>query len=250
MARRICLQAGHANCQYNSIVALRKSTGASNEMSFNVDIRNKVAAELRARGFEVVTTDANANDDKNITKTDFDLFLAIHYDADVYRVGGGFVDTPDPSVDSANSESLRIAKHLADEYFSNTKIVNHPERSNLKTKFYYMWKFLTSKTPCVIIECGVGMHVPDDHQVLHFMRPVVVMGIVAGICAAFDVPYQQTTPIDPCAETRAGLAKFQEAYQNTKIELEKKDKKLAKISESLTTLQTMLSDLITLTISK
>lgn len=221
-------------------------------MSFNVDIRDKVAAELRERGFEVVTTDANANDDKNITKTDFDLFLSIHYDADIYRTGGGFVDTPDPSVDQANSESLRIARHIGDEYFGNTKIVNHPERRNDKTRFYYMWKYLTPKTPCVIIECGVGMHVPDDHQVLHFARPTVVMGIVTGICKAFDVPYQQmpTVPVDQCAEVRAGLVKFQEAYKDATVNLEKKEQKLAKISESLITLQTMLSDLIDLTISK
>ena len=52
-----------------------------------------------------------------------------------------------------------------------------------------MWKLMSAKTPCVIIECGVGMHVPDDHEILHFNRPLVVEGIVKGICLAFNVPY-------------------------------------------------------------
>lgn len=209
--KKICLQAGHQNCQYNSIVALRRSTGAPNEMSFNVDIRDKVANELRKRGFEVVTTDANANDDSKITKVDFDLFLAIHYDADIYGSGGGFVDVPDPSVDAVNSESLRISQKLEYEYFNTTKIANRPNRRNANTKFYYMWKFLTPKTPCNIIECGVGMHVPDDHQMLHFNRPVVVEGLVRGICSAFGVEYDQPGIPTDCDEVRKQNAKLLEA---------------------------------------
>ena len=58
-----------------------------------------------------------------------------------------------------------------------------------------MWSKLSSKTPCVLIECGVGMHVPDDWQILHFNRPLVVEGIVKGICLAFNVPYAIPTPV-------------------------------------------------------
>ena len=186
MIKRIVLQAGHSNST--------TSSGAPNEMSFNVDIRNTVAGELRKRGFEVATTDANGDKDPAITGTDWDLFLAIHYDADIYGTGGGFVDFPEPSTDRATVESQRIAYLLRQEYFGTTHIVNHPERSNKNTRYYYMWKALSAKTPCVIIECGVGMHVPDDHQILHFNRPLVVEGIVKGICLAFNVPYTITEP--------------------------------------------------------
>lgn len=191
--KRICLQAGHENTQYNSILNLRRSSGAPGEMSFNVDIRNKVADELRKRGFDVATTDANANDDKNITGQDWDMFLAIHYDADIYSRGGGFVDFPDSSVDQASSESQRLARELTNAYFPTTKIANI-NRSNDNTKLYYMWHYLTAKTPCVLIECGVGMHVPDDWQTLHFNRPIVVEGIIRGICAAFGIAYQVEPP--------------------------------------------------------
>ena len=209
-------------------------------MSFNIDIRNKVAEALRLRGFEVVTTDANANDDKNITDQDFNLFLSIHYDADIYGTGGGFVDYPDPSVDKVTQESQRIVKVIEEQYFSVTKISDKPLRRNANTKFYYMWKFLTEKTPCALIECGVGMHVPDDHTMLHFNRDIVVQGIVQGICKAFEVTYEK--PVDQCIEVKQKLAQMQEAYTLLTKDGEVKQKKLNDIKDSLTTLQTMLLD--------
>jgi N-acetylmuramoyl-L-alanine amidase len=180
---KICIQAGHVN-------TATSSTGAPNEMAFNLDIANTVSGELRKRGFEVKQTDANADKDKSITTPiNWDLFLAIHYDADIYGTGGYFVDYPEPSTDGATQESQRIQKVLSDEYGKVTGIINHPERSNANTRYYYMWKSLSPKTPCCLIECGVGMHVPDDWQILHFDRPRVVEGLVRGICKAFNVPY-------------------------------------------------------------
>jgi N-acetylmuramoyl-L-alanine amidase len=193
MLKRIVLQASHENINNNSIVALHGHTGAPNELTFNIDIRNQVAAELRSRGVEVITTDANANDDKTITNQDWDLFLAINYDADIYGMGGYFCDFPEPSTDGATVKSQAITKAISTEYGKVTGIVNHPERSNANTRYYYMWKFLSAKTPCSLIECGVGMHVPDDWQILHFDRPRVVEGITRGICVGLGLNYDKTT---------------------------------------------------------
>jgi hypothetical protein len=180
---KILLQAGHWN-------TTTTATGAPNEMAFNVDIAFTTAGELRKRGFEVKVTDYNAYKDPEVLGTDFDLCLAIHYDADIYGTGGGFVDFAEPSTDGVTVESQRIAQSIRDNYFITTGIANHPERSNKNTRFYYLWKYLSPKTPCVIIECGVGMHVPDDWQTLHFNRPLVVEGLVKGICSAFNTPYE------------------------------------------------------------
>lgn len=205
---KICIQAGHSG-------RTSGSTGAPNEMSFNIDISDKVAVELRSRGFEIRRVNADPKPEE--IAGDWDLFLAIHYDADIYGTGGGFVDYPEPSTDGATAESQRIAYLLRQEYFGTTGIVSHPERSNVNTRYYYMWKQLSAKTPCVLIECGVGMHVPDDHSILHFNRPKVVEGIVKGICLAFNVPYPvviadptpeptpeppQTPPSEPCENTK------------------------------------------------
>lgn len=188
---KICIQAGHEG-------RTTGGTGAPNEQTFTIDISNKVADELRARGFSVARVPADPTPEQIFG--DWDLFLSIHYDADVYGTGGGFVDYPEPSTDGATLESQRIAYLLRQEYFGTTKIVNHPERVNANTRYYYMWKKMSAKTPCVIIECGVGMHTPDDHSVLHFNRPLVVEGIVKGICLAFNVPYSTPTPPTPTPE--------------------------------------------------
>jgi len=181
---KIILQGGHEG-------RIIGATGAPNEQSFNVDISNQVAFELSKRGFTVQRVNADPKPEE--IGGDWDLFLAIHYDSDVYGTGGGFVDFPEPSTDGATVESQRIAYLLRQEYFGTTHITNHPERSNVNTRKYYMWAKLSAKTPCVIIECGVGMHVPDDHETLHFNRPLVVEGIVKGICLAFSVPYVTPT---------------------------------------------------------
>lgn len=186
--KRIIIQAGHEG-------RTSGATGAPNEQSFNTDISNKVADELKDRGFFVKRVGADPTPSEIMG--DWDLFLAIHYDADIYGTGGGFVDFPTPENDGATEESQRIAYLLRQEYFGTTGIVSRPERSNDKTRNYYMWDRLSLKTPCVLIECGVGMHVPDDHAILHFNRPLVVEGIVKGLCLAFDVPYALVTPEIP-----------------------------------------------------
>lgn len=185
---KILLQAGHEG-------RTSGATGAPNEMSFNIDICNKVADELRLRGFEVKRVNADPKPEE--IAGDWDLFLAIHYDADIYGTGGFFTDHPEPSTDGVTKRSQEIAYLLRQEYGGTTKIVHHPERSNEKTRYYYMWKKLSWNTPCVLIECGVGMHVPDDHEILHFNRPLVVEGIVKGICLAFKVPYEVVIHTEP-----------------------------------------------------
>lgn len=198
MAKRICIQPGHINSKYNSIVALRGSTGAPGEQEFTLDVANRVSEELRKRGFEVKQTDGNANDDKTVTSVDWDLFLAIHYDADVYNDRGYFIDFPEPSTDGATKESQRLAQSLRDSYGGATGIPRYDKRSNANTRYYYMWRYLSSKTPCVLIECGVGNRHPEDYDALHGdRRNRVIEGIVRGICSAFGVAYDLTPPTPP-----------------------------------------------------
>src|SRR4030067_1771763 len=153
--KKIIIQSGHEFIQSNCIVALRGAAGAPGEKDFNVRIRNRLSQILISKGFQLFLADANFNCKADSGSQDYDLALAIHFDANVYGTGGGFVDYPDPSVDGVNAESKRIKEAIELMYFNNSGIVNHPERSNPNTKFYYLWQALSAKTPCVIIECGV-----------------------------------------------------------------------------------------------
>lgn len=196
MSKKICLQKAHVNIKNNSIVSLRGSTGAPGEQNFTADIAERVKKLLIALGFEVYISDGNGNDDINVTSKDWDLYLSIHYDADIYGTGGGFVDYPEPSTDGATKESQRITKVLAEEYFKITKVKNVPTRSNANTRYYYMWKYLSAKTPCALIECGVGMHKPDDYNILQNNRDLVAGAIAAGVAKAFNVTNDPSNPIE------------------------------------------------------
>jgi hypothetical protein len=179
--KKIILQAGHFG-------RTSGSTGAPGEADFNWDVCNRVSSELQKYlEVKIVKADPIVAE----IKGDWDCFLAIHYDADIYGKGGYFVDFADPSIDGATRESQRIAGILNEAYGTETGIVCHPERSNVNTRKYYMWSKLSAKTPCVLIECGVGQHKPDDYEVLFNQREKVVKGIVKGILKAFSINYKE-----------------------------------------------------------
>ena len=148
--KNICIMPGHINCQYNCNINLRRSTGAPGEQEANLRIANRLSEILRGKGFNITQTDGNANCDTSITSKDWDLFLSLHCDANYEGdLGGGFVDFPEPSTDGATQESQRIAKAITEEYFPHSGIRNMPNRSNPNTRYYYMWRSLSAKTPVV-----------------------------------------------------------------------------------------------------
>jgi len=241
MAKLICLQAGHENISNNCVASLRSGTGAPGEKDFTVRIRNRLSQILQSKGFQIQLVDANFNCDPQVDK-DFDLFLAIHYDAAIYGTGGGFADFPEPSTDDATIESQRITDVIASEYFSgNTGIAYHPERRNKNSKFYYMWKFLSSKTPCVLLECGVGLDAHDSVILADTER--VVNGIARGICKAFNVPFDVTPPVDLCLSVKAELTTANKTIESLKIENSNKDKVITDKDKNISDLTKRLASI-------
>lgn len=199
MKKFICLQAGHQNAKNNCDPVLAKGTGAPGEMEFNIRVRDRLKDILLSKknpdgtdAFMIQLVDATFNCDPKANDQDYALFLAIHYDADVYNAPGGFVDFPEPATDAATKESQRIAQAIREEYFPHAGIENHPERSNKNTRYYYMWKFLSGPTPCVIIECGVGQNAHD--KVILADTDRVANAIARGICKAFGVAFEVAPP--------------------------------------------------------
>lgn len=177
--KRVCIQAGHKN-------RTSGATGAGGERDWNSAVVPKIAKILRESGIEVYETDAFADTDAKVVSTDWDLFLSVHYDADIYNDRGGFVDFPDPSVDKVTEESQRIAGYV-NKFFARIGIPSKPNRSNKNTKFYYMWRALSAKTPCVLIECGVGARKPEDHNTLFNRIDEVAQIIAEEVANAFEI---------------------------------------------------------------
>ena len=163
---KICLQAGHKNMTTGS-------TGASGERDWTTTIVPMLAKKLREAKIEVYETDAFGNKDTKVTGTDWDLFLAVHYDADIYNDRGGFADYPDQSIDAVWERSKYLSDSIEKIFFEKMGIPIKNNRSNANTKFYYMWQFLSSNTPCVLIECGVGARKPEDYETLRKYELVV-----------------------------------------------------------------------------
>lgn len=188
MPKFICLQAGHEG-------RISGATGAPGEIELNVRIRNRLSQILIEKGFVVQLV--NADPIKAEYYKDFDLFLALHGDADIYGTGGGVVaciaPPPYDSSEESNAKSRAIRDAIISEYFNHSGIVNHPERSNKKMTKYYMWPKLTDNTSCVIIEMGV---VQDAHdKVLLADTERISTAIARGICKAFNVDYETTSPV-------------------------------------------------------
>ena len=187
---KICLQSGHWN---------KAGGGAPNEQATNKRITDRLSDVLRQRGFAVTQTDWYANNDPVVTQTDFKLFLALHCDMDYQGDnGGGFADYPEPNTDFATVESQRICKIINETYFPEVKI-NYVNHSNANTRYYYMWKYLTPKTPCVLIEMGQSI---DPHDsVLLANTDLIANALGRAICKAFSVPYEITPPTPPVVDT-------------------------------------------------
>ena len=189
MAKLICLQSGHEG-------VVSGATGAPGEQELNVRIRNRLSQILIDKGFVLQLVDANPPQSQ-INK-DFDLFLALHGDADIYGTGGGVIGYIADYIDSSpesNAESKRIKEAIESEYFDRAGIVNHPERNNRNITEYYMWSRLSAKTPCVLLEMGV---VQDAHdKVILADTDRVANAIARGICKAFGVAFDPVIPTIP-----------------------------------------------------
>lgn len=197
--KKVCLQAGHVGRTSGAI-------GAPEEMANNKRITDRLSAVLRSKGIEVYQTDAYGYNDPKVTKVDYDLFLSLHCDMDYSNdQGGGFSDYANPATDSATAESQRISNIINKIYFPEVKIDYKP-RINLNTRDYYMWKYLTAKTPCVIIEMGQSID-PHD-KVLLANTDLIANALAKAICnalgVAFEAPIQ---PEQPCEEKLKALQK-------------------------------------------
>jgi N-acetylmuramoyl-L-alanine amidase len=239
----ICLQAGH----YPRTTG---ATGAPGEQELNWRITNRLSDILISKGFVVQIVGADPTDAE--IKKDFDLFLALHGDADVYGTGGGVIGYIDPAIDlseESNKESKRLKEAIESVYFKESGIVNHPERLNKNITQYYMWRRLTANTHCVLLEMGV---VQDAHdKVILADTDMVSKAIAKGICFAYGVNYESTPePIPPTPPTPETCDDVKKELEDTKKALSDAQKqnsdalalKDAECNEKIESYKTRLAD--------
>lgn len=145
---RVLLQAGHHP----------SGGGAPGESSWCFHLAHRIAAKLEAAGVEcAVVGDWLNKPPPPQTREDWDLFLALHYDAAIYGDGkntGCFADraTGDPMA----GESDRFIALWETTYPGLLGIPLRNSRRNANTSQYYAFRDTTARTPGVIIEHGCG----------------------------------------------------------------------------------------------
>lgn len=101
----------------------------------------------------------------------YDLAVFCHYDADIYGIGGGFIDRYRPENWGRPATGQRDIEesfmYIFDAiYFPVTGILNKPNRRNANTADYYGYRAMSTHTPRVLIEFGVGAPGAPDSDIL------------------------------------------------------------------------------------
>lgn len=177
---RVLLQAGHS-AQFPPYRT--GGGGAPGEAAWATDLAAVLAGRLRAAGVEVVcvgawlVNGAVGSAPALVTDEDYDLFLSLHYDANLgptYNTGG-FADRyrPErfpkndprskyPNPNAANED--RFITIWERRYPEATGIPLRNERRNPNSYDYYGYHATTERTCSVLLEHGVGQGL--DHAML------------------------------------------------------------------------------------
>ncbi len=215
--KSILIISGHKNIPNITALGLRKwrawsslraSTGASGEMDWLWDkLMPLLKDRLIAKGFQVFITDAIYHEETY--NRDYDLCLAIHYDA------GG---TDSRCIISKPRQSITPpfitpeASLLADQFISAwlgvypqvTGITSRQDRITEGMTDYYCWDYVKEGTPSVIIEHGNNT-CPYDHDKM-FNHPDLIADANIEAIVKFFQP-TAPPPIETANETTIELYK-------------------------------------------
>jgi N-acetylmuramoyl-L-alanine amidase len=186
--RRIGLQVGHWKTEEvpPELRRLEAQTGTSgggvNEWQLNLDIANRAATQLRARGYEVDII-------PTLLPTNYlaDVFVSLHADGDPAGAARGFKAAHGSR---RGPHEGRLVQALVEEYGKATGLPQDDRISRNMLGYYafswsrYEWS-AAPHTPAAILEMGF-MTSAADRVVLLQRRDVVAQGVVNGILRFLD----------------------------------------------------------------
>ena len=192
----VLIQAGH----------YPNAGGAPGEAAWTWELGTRIVQRLRNAGVAAsIIGDFYNKPAPSICAWDFDLFVALHYDAAIYAENTGcFAGRAlfDPCGAQADA-FIRIWERI---YPAATGIPIHNERLNPNVTDYYGFHATSARTPGVLIEHGVGQGL--DHSTLFDRIDVVADADVAAILEYLGIG--QTQEADVSAEDAALLAALRE----------------------------------------
>lgn len=141
--------------------------GAPGEAAWTAALAQRLAARLSTRGIAVTIVGCWLLDNSNpppAVAQEYALFVALHYDADIYPERTGCF-AGRAAADPCAAEADRFLALWRDRYPAATGIALHEERLNPNVTDYYAFRVTSATTPGVLIEHGVGMGL--DHAALY-----------------------------------------------------------------------------------
>jgi hypothetical protein len=190
---RVLIQAGH-NCPGGG------GGGAPGEADWALDLSGRLRRRLVAAGVAADVVGAwlcngVVRKPPPQCSQDWELFVALHYDAAIYGPGnntGCFADRArnDP-MGAASDRAIAIWER---HYVEATGIPVANQRRNPNTWDYYAFRATTDQTPGIIVEHGIGQG--DDHDVLFDQIETVAAADCAAILEFLGVaPHPIPIPI-------------------------------------------------------
>lgn len=181
--------------------------GAPGEADWTARCARRLAAELAVYGIDVTIVGSWMSNGVVVTPPAsvlrrYDLFIALHYDANIYGVGGGFIDRYRPEnygrpATGGRAVEERFMATFEANYFEETGIANKPNRRNPNTNDYYGYRSLINPTPRVLIEFGVGAPGAPDYDVLWNGLAEVTESTAACVAELFGIAPPPTPEPDP-----------------------------------------------------
>jgi hypothetical protein len=184
---RVLIQAGHSAAFPPQLAG---GGGAPGEAAWVSDLAQRIAALLRPRGIDVTLVGTWAvfvggnlvvRTPPNEVHQDYDLFLALHYDAFLPQQGivtGCLAGRA--ALDPAGARADAFIAHWTTTYPGRLGIPLHQERLNPNITDYYGFRATTKKTPGVLLEHGVV--VGDDHATLFAQIDKVAEADAQAVC--------------------------------------------------------------------
>lgn len=210
---RVIIQAGHSS-EFPPFRAA--GGGAPGEAVWTADLARRIRQRLMAAGVDVdivgswLSAQAEYSPPQEM-KRDAALFVALHYDADIYPDRTGcFADRWEFDTPTIAARSARALAAWEVVYPNATQIPLRNTRRNVNTSRYYGYRAKTVNTPGLLIEHGVGQGL--DKPMLFTGIDIVAdadasailqyLGLPAG---ADDVTPEQQSILDSAArQTEAG----------------------------------------------
>lgn len=176
--RQIALISGHAGNDSGAVCTDGAGEPTVTEATLIAAIADRVAAQLRRAGAQVVVLDEF---DSRLSGYQADLFLSLHADSCIEASGYKFAVTSQSTL--APTRITELGACFDQAYAETTGLKSHPDTITHNMTDYHAFRRIAPQTPALILEVGF---IGGDQELLVQRPDLVARGITASIRCFFE----------------------------------------------------------------